>query len=164
MLTVEYKKLADDIVDTYRYTATRRDWLYLILKGLESNRTNFNSAYNDYYYLASHTTQQISIESLLNSVLTHSFPITISNGYWFDEFFLYNKTENWSNRNVLYTKAENKPKTYLRSLAEYESSQIDFIIYVNSAEPNLAELKNQIDALILKYKGAGKTYKIEEYT
>jgi len=160
MIIPNYIQIAEIVPDTLRRTTTRTDWLYLIISSLSKGFDNFKLDFDYYKFLASHNSQILSLEHLLNTILSPITAIFISDGYWLDEVYIYYKEDVFGEITYLYSTTENEDDTYLYTTSEYDNDQYDFIVNVPIIYSTNTDFINKLIALIKLYIHAGKNYKI----
>jgi len=162
MLEIDYKYLVGIILDIIRRKPKRLDWMWLTLSSTEKGYISFKNDFQDYKFLASHTSQVLSLEHLLNSNLVNpSNEIYIGDGSWLDETYIYQSEEYFQlPQTYIYTSGEASDETYIYNNIEFENDQIDFIINVPNADSGL---EDTIRYYVNLYKPGGTIYTIVYY-
>ena len=159
MLNIDYKYLAQTYPLVVERQPKRIYWLYLLVFGLEDLLKRFKESFDDFKFIASHTSQTLSLEHLLNTLLTPTVPITITDGYWLDDVYVYNLNEIFTiEENYIYHSTEaGTTNMNLYHSTEYDVDQVDFIINVATADSALID---KIHYYVSIYQPAGTTYEI----
>lgn len=162
MLKIDYKYLVGIIGDSLRRKPTRLDWMGLTLASTEKGYINFSKDFDIYKFLASHTSQTLSIEHLLNSdLVSPSNQIFFTKGLWIDETYIYKSDEFFQlPQTYIYKASEVSDKTYIYKNSEFENDQVDFVVNMSSADTGLEDV---VRYYVNLYKPGGKTYTIVYY-
>ena len=146
------------LIPYFLFKEVLRDYLFSAIKGIETTHSAFTDFRIQSIRDIKFTGQTIYLEQLLNEEFDPGgFGIYITTINVNQFTYLYRKTE--AKPLYLFRKSELQPATYLINKLEY-GFLVDFIVFVPVA---LSFDQNQMKALILKYKLAGKRYKIETY-
>ncbi len=162
MLKIDYKYLVGIIADVNRRKPTRLDWMWLSTSSTEKGYNSFSKDFDDYEFLASHTSQTLSIEHVLNSGLVNpSNQIYITDGLWLDETYIYKSEEFFQlAQTYIYTSGEASDETYLYTKSEFDNDQIDFVINVSNSDSGIEDVIRYYTNL---YKPGGTSYTIVYY-
>ncbi|MFK5855368.1 MAG: hypothetical protein QM503_04490 [Bacteroidota bacterium] len=143
-------------------------WMKVFISLIKHMKDSFVSYRTEKLFFIAHNSQVIYLEHILN----HRFNpdknlndanyegngIYISDGDDPPRVYLYNKAE-LKPKKYWYNKAESKPKQYLYNKSEY-SVWAGFVVHV-PATFNADE--NEIKALVIRLKLAGKNFTIKTY-
>ncbi|MDI3319118.1 hypothetical protein [Pinibacter soli] len=131
-------------------------WLAALVTPIDYVYKLFVRFRGDMLYRLQITGQVCYVEKMLNDRYdTIQRRIYIRQAKEYPPLFLYQKIE--GKPVILYTKAEQRDKTFLYTKAESGKDTVDFIVYV-PAIINFNE--KELLALVNTYKLAGKTYKV----
>lgn len=161
MTILNVPQLIKDLTPMNLRQPIRNDWLYALNVQLVNLYNNFLTQRDEDIYDVNHSGQLLSLQELLNDKFDPvNRLITIDDGVWLDDFYLYNKEEK------VYTYLYNKDEVIDPSLQQYifnnkESEDrdkfYDFIVNV----PNiLTSEEKEIRLYIDRYKAFGFVYKL----
>lgn len=157
MINIDYEYITSLIPDKLRRTDVRLEWLDLETRALASGHTDFKLDFDDFKFLSLHTAQVMSLEHLLNTLLTPLTDFYITDGNWYDYNFIFYEGELFSFNTYLYLTSESQPDTYFYNNTEYNDVQVDFNINIKIADAGL--IKDIVYYTNLFVQG-GKTYEI----
>lgn len=143
-------------------------WVKVYMHLIKDMMTSFTSYRTAQLFLIAHNSQVISLEHILNNRFNPDKNLYDGNyegnGIYITDsddpntVYLYNKSEGKDKR-YLYNKSESMPKLYLYNKSE-RSIWAGFIIMIPAAF-NASE--NEIKALVIRLKLAGKNFTIKTY-
>jgi len=161
MLDIDYSYIVGLLPDVSRRKPTRLDWLYLNISSIKKAYDNFKLDFADYKFLASHTSQTLSITHLLNILVGNVNEIYITDGIWLPETYIYKSNEYFQlKQTYIYKGSEALDETYIYSNSEFENDQIDFVVNVSVVD---VALESTIRYYINLYKQGGTSYTISYY-
>jgi len=159
-LNIDYNYSTNIMIPYKKRTIERYDWMRLQSFPLVDLNTRFGVDLSTQTFAALHSSQVILYEHYLNSVLTLTFPITITDGTWLDETYIYIRGELFSEPTYVYTRAEAATPLYTYTQGEFGIQQVDFIVNLSGSD---AGLETKLRSYVESFKPAGKIYVINKY-
>ena len=160
MFNVDFNHIASLLLPSFLRTDKLLSFLKMLISPVKALYLQFFDFRNKELYLLKFTGQVIYLEKLLNDKFQGSNLIYITDGYFTDPFYLFNKAEGFSPV-YLQNKSEAGDIQYLINIKEY-ASDFDFIVNVPASVYDIIDV-NEMTAYINMYKLVSKYYKINRY-
>lgn len=167
MINIDLNQIGYDILPPALRTLINFHWVQVILKPLIDNYISFTGYTYDNDFEIYHNSQVLSFEDYLNTKIPSGYSgVTIGNGTWVDETYLWYQTEIDSLlKEVLYVDYSGEgvsPELYLSYQFEYDADTFDFVVYYHAQDlVDNAEYLNELIVWIDKLRIIGTTYKFE---
>jgi len=155
MLIIDYNHLTNINIPVSKRTAERYDWMRLHSFPLVSMNSVLDVLFDEDLYSALHTNQVLSLEHFLNSILSPTFPIFITDGTWLDDTYIYQRGELFSTETLLYTRAEAIINQYIYTKNEFDSQQVDYIVHLSGSD---AGLETKLNTYLNEFNPGGKLF------
>lgn len=140
-------------------------WIGSLVQPVQSLNAALVSYVSGIRYDLLFTGQVIYLEHILNDVFDAAGrEIYIDDpAVYVEENYIYNHVED-DDTLIIYNKVEAQPELYIFNAAEYNSLNVDFIVFVPDTVVFNAAVEVQMRAVIDRYRHVGRRYRFETYT
>lgn len=140
MIKINFNDSSYDILPPLLRTITNFEFVQVLIKGLKEDYVDFESYVEDNAFELKHNSQVILFENYLNNRVPSSSGVTLTDGIWVDQLYVYFENEIDLPSKRLYLDFKNEtivPERYLYNQAEYDEDVVDFLINYHIGEITL---------------------------
>lgn len=163
MIKINFNDSSYDVLPPLLRTITNFEFVQVIINGLKDNYVDFESYVEDNAFELKHNSQVILFENYLNNRVPSLSGVTISDGLWVDQLYVYYESEIDLQSKRLYLDFKSEtivPERYLYNQSEYDEDTVDFFINYHLGElSNNPSLLEELAPYSNKMKIIGTTYR-----